>query len=255
MKKEQYLPLVSFFSSLLIYLGISFLPIQKWVKPLWAVNLIQSGIYLVLLLILFLDSKDRKIPDRETKPSYFYFLPFLLLCCSNFLYVLFFRISPNVSYQSSVFFSSLFLTLIKTGIEEVLFRKLLLVFALNLRKSIKHKEVYTILLVSICFGLRHAINYYGNDPLSVTSQIGYTFFLSFFLTSYSILYSSTMLSYLFHFLFNLLNSLLFTSFFKIETTPKYFIFSIILGFILLLFYLLLWFIKYKGKKKHAQSEL
>ncbi len=255
MKKEQYLPLVSFFSSLLIYLGISFLPIQKWVEPLWAVNLIQSGIYLVLLLILFLDSKDRKIPDRETKPSYFYLLPFLLLCCSNFLYVLFFRISPNVSYQSSVFFSSLFLTLIKTGIEEVLFRKLLLVFTLNLRKQRKHKEVYTILLVSICFGLRHAINYYGSDPLSVTSQIGYTFFLSLFLTSYSILYSSTMLSYLFHFLFNLLNSLLFTSFFKIETTPKYFIFSIILGFILLLFYLLLWFIKYKGKKKHAQPEL
>ena len=218
MKKEQYLPLVSFFSSLLIYLGISFLPIQKWVETLWAVNLIQSGIYLVLLLILFLDSKDRKIPDRETKPSYFYFLPFLLLCCSNFLYVLFFRISPNVSYQSSVFFSSLFLTLIKTGIEEVMFRKLLLVFTLNLRKPIKHKEVYTILLVSICFGLRHAINYYGNDPLSVTSQIGYTSFLSLFLTSYSILYSSTMLSYLFHFL-------------------------------------LLWFIKYKGKKKHAQPEL
>ena len=202
MKKEQYLPLVSFFSSLLLYLGISFLPIQKWVEPIWAVNLIQSGIYLVLLLILFLDSKDRKIPDRETKPSYFYFLPFLLLCCSNFLYVLFFRISPNVSYQSYVFFSSLFLTLIKTGIEEVLFRKLLLVFTLNLRKPIKHKEVYTILLVSICFGLRHAINYYGNDPLSVTSQIGYTFFLSLFLTSYSILYSSTMPSYLFHFLFN-----------------------------------------------------
>ena len=215
MKKEQYLPLVSFFSSLLIYLGISFLPIQKWVEPIWAVNLIQSGIYLVLLLILFLDSKDRKIPDRETKPSYFYLLPFLLLCCSNFLYVLFFRISPNVSYQSSVFFSSLFLTLIKTGIEEVLFRKLLLVFPLNLRKPLNHKEVSTILLVSICFGLRHAINYYGNDPLSVTSQIGYTFFLSLFLTSYSILYSSTMLSYLFHFLFNLLNSLLFPSFFKI----------------------------------------
>ena len=255
MKKEQYLPLGSCFSALLRYLGISFLPIQKWVEPLWAVNLIQSGIYLVLLLILFLDSKDRKIPDRETKPSYFYFLPFLLLCCSNFLYVLFFRISPNVSYQSSVFFSSLFLTLIKTGIEEVLFRKLLLVFTLNLRKPIKHKEVYTILLVSICFGLRHAINYYGNDPLSVTSQIGYTFFLSLFLTSYSILYSSTMLSYLFHFLFNLLNSLLFTSFFKIETTPTYFIFSIILGFILLLFFLLLLFIKYKVKKKHAQPEL
>ncbi len=251
MKKEQYLPLVSFLSSLFLYLGISFLPIQKWIDSLWIVQLIRAGICLILLFLLLFDSRRLKLAEKEKHPSYLLVLPFLLLCCSNFLYVLFFRISPSLSFNTPIFFTSLILVLVKAGVEELLFRKLLLSFLLDVRKDRKHKELLAILIVSLCFSLRHAVNFYGNDPLSVFSQIGYTFFLSLFLTGYTIFYSSLLPSYSCHFLFNLLNKLLFSSFYEIEINPSYILFSIRIGFLLFLFYLLFGLVKYRKTKKHA----
>lgn len=251
MKKENRFLLLSFISSLFLYLGFSFLPIQNWVSSLWKSNLIESSFYFILLALISFDCRKYLRKEKKDHPSFFYSVPFLLVCSSNLLYVLCFRQKVTDSFNPSVFFTSLLVRIIKVRIEELLFRVLLLQFLDSFRKDTKQKRILLIFIISLCFGLRHLVNLYGKSPLPVLEQVGYTFFLSLFLTSYTLFYSSILISILYHFLFNFLNQLIITTFFTLNTDTYYLLFSIGAGLIVLLFYLICSIIRGKGKKKNA----
>lgn len=255
MKKENFLPLIYFLSSLRLYLGISFLPADKWVHENQYSFLILSGFYLLLLILLVFDSRKYRRKGKGSLPFY-YTLPFLLLCLSNTIYGLLFVYIETPFFFPDYFFCYLPELFLKVIIEEILFRILLVFFFQKAFEKTKHSSLYTILSVSFCFSLRHAANFIGNNPGDVLVQMGYSFFISLFLTAYSLFCTSKLLlPSLYHFLFNLLNYTGTVIFFtNIRFDTKFYLFSVGRGALVVFISFFLYLI-YRHKRKHAKPEL
>ena len=254
MEKITSNKLYSFLYLLAVYLGIKLLPLIDWLPQLWQANLIQIALYLILIGLIIYECRRIPLHHRKNKDhlSYFLLLPMVLGCMSNLLYCWFFGIEPKVSIDSLYFPLNSVITILCVSIEELLLRFLFFSFVEDMVRKSRYSVLWTVLFSSIAFSLMHCINFFGNAPLNVLLQLGYTFVLGLALGSLAILFESPIIPILGHFLFNFLNTDLYVSLYQAEINTSYVLFSVGVIILLILYLILLYYLTWR-KKQHATS--
>ncbi len=251
MDKKTSNLLFTFLYLLAFYLAIKFIPFEKLDFTSWLPMLLQVISLLLLLAWIIHETRKNGLSDRrnENHISYLLCIPYLLGCSSNLLYCLFFQKEVIIDFDALSFVLKTFDTLFGVAIEELLFRFFLVEFLLSLLKDGKWKNMLVILYSSLFFSLMHVINFYGNAPLNVLIQMGYTFALGLILGTVALLYETPVLVVIGHFLFNYLNMDVYSCFYDVEINVSYVLFSVGIVIILLVYLVLLYDLDRRKKKR------
>ena len=243
--------LITFLYLLCFYLAICLFPFSRYIQLEWLSSLIDLLVRTIFLLWVFFEVKRSKLPfliKSNRKISYLFLLPFVICFLSNFIWAFLSKAEPISNIAGGVFYIDLITVIVSASIEELLFRFLLLSFFLNLFKNKKRGEIIAVLLSALSFSLMHCINFYGNPPLAVVSQLGYTLILGFILGILSVKYDNLITPIIGHCLYNIFNMTLFTFFFQIDYSLEYYIYSIVLGVVAVLYSLVIYNIRINKEK-------
>lgn len=253
MNKSVQNKLYSFLYLLALYLGIKLLPLNTWISNIYLADSIRIILYIIVIALAIYEIKKMGSLSLVYKEhlSYFLLLPFVLGCISNILYSLFFKVEMTISFVASLFVIDSFETLFCVIIEELLFRMILFLLFNELIKESKYKDLLVILFTSLSFAFMHVINFYGNNPLNVLLQIGYSFVLGLILGFIAFYFETPILCVLGHFLFNYLNTNVYVILYQSEITVSYIIFNALLAFILFIYLFVLYYLT--RRKKYASS--
>lgn len=255
MDKEKKNLIYTFLYVLALYLGIKMIPFERWIAIEWVVALLKTFTYLLLLLLALWECRkaDMEPEKNECHLSYFLLLPLLIGPCSNLGFGLLFHSEPDIHFDSSFAFT-LIETLECTAIEEILFRWILLSFLVKAVQGKKNPDILVILLDSLLFSLMHAINFFGNNPLNVLLQMGYTFVLGWILSTIAMSFETPIVPVLGHFLFNFLNTDVAVRIYSYDMSkPSYLVYSGVLSFLVIIYVGLLYLITKNKQRKHEYA--
>ncbi len=237
MEKQTSNILFTFLYLLSFYLAIKLVPFEKLNFVSFLPSLLRIICFCLLILLMAYEIKKNQLSHRRN-PSHLndlLLVPFLLVCSSNLLYCLFFQEKLTISFVAESFVLETIETIFSVMIEEILFRIFFIEFLSSFLKEGKWKNLFVILFSSLAFSFMHVLNFFGNAPLAVLLQIGYTFYIGLIMGVMALFFESPFLPILFHFLFNFLNTNLFTCLYDIEITSGYVLFSFFIGFFLLIY--------------------
>lgn len=188
------------------------------------------SLYFVKKDHLFLMQKQNRISKE-----FFWFIPFLLMCGSNF-FVLFFTDSFTFQFQTKTFIFYFIFYLSVAISEECLFRYIIMNYLCLQFSSLK-----TILLSSLIFGGIHLVNFFnGSNIFLVLVQCVYSFALGLVLSFLYIRVKNIFLPILFHFCFNIVNDTLFSFVHSEFSDLLYYLVNVIIALILIGYGLFLW---------------
>lgn len=255
MGKEAKNCLYAFLYLLALYLGIKMLPLQRWIQIPWLVFLVQFCLYFGLILLILSEAKKGKMKRQaiQRKSHLLLLVPYLIGASSNLLYGLFFHLTPTIKVDIDLL-SVAALTLECVTIEELLFRYIFLDFLIGILKDSKNKRMEVIFFDALAFSLMHCINFFGNNPLNVLLQIGYTFILGCILSSIALITEYPLLPIAGHFLFNFLNTDLVIRIYELDMSRiDYIVFSLSIGMLMIAYTGLLLVLNSSLKKKGDEN--
>lgn len=250
MNKQAQNHLYSFLYLLALYLGIKLLPLEDWLPEIWIAKMIRIILFFAVCCICVYEGKRVGFlyERKENHHSYFLLAPFLIGCISNLLFCWFFNIPTTIKIDASSFVLELFITLFCVVVEEYLFRVFFISFLQHALANDNKQNPFIILFSSLSFALMHCINFFGNSPLSVLVQIGYTFILGLILGYIALYFERPIIVCVGHFLFNFFNTNLFTTFYQIDMDVNYVLFSLLLGVILVAYGATIYFLDRRKEK-------
>lgn len=249
--KENKSLLITFSYLLLFYLALNLIPYEKFSSYEWVTILIKVMFFAALVILCIYEILHIKyqLGKKEKYISTFYYFPLFIGCCSNWIYALICSKQPNISIDVTMFSLTAIQSAFSVAIEEMIFRGIFLVFWSQSLKETKYKNVLAILFTSIAFSLMHVINFYGNNPIAVLGQIGYTFVLGMilgvigFTCKYQII-----IPFIAHFLFNFFNQIVYSSFYKTEYSMNYWIVSASVAAFCIVYTLFVYYMFYRKKE-------
>lgn len=243
--------LYSFLYLFALYLAIRLLPLTKWCGSLlWLSKVLLIFLFAALICLGIYESRKLNFSFPKKKHiSFFLLLPLTIGCISNFLYCLIFQIPQSVSI-SPLFSLDIVSSFLGVVIEEFLFRYFFISFLDSFLKEEKKKPFYIILFSSIAFSLMHCINFFGNNPLSVLLQIGYTFLLGFAFGYLTLSFSCLQIAVFGHFLFNFFNTDLFIHFYDLTIDYKYVLFSLGIGLFIFFYLFLIYHLNWRKQNEY-----
>lgn len=206
-----------------------------------------------IFYILSYIKKDNlnKIKTNKLDKSVFKLIPLLLLCCSNFIVVLF----QNSELKTSINYFNIItglITAVGVGIiEELLFRSQVL------EEILRNKnKVSSIFYSSLIFGSVHLLNISSIASIPIVSvQVAYTFFLGIILAFIYITTKNIFIPIIFHILFNFINDILTIELFKLKWELTFFIINILIGLIIFTYVILISFINKERCDVNAAENL
>lgn len=195
---------------------------------------VRFAVRILFFLFLVIFGYNKK--EEVGRASLLYLPFFLLFPFSNYV-SLFIRGSFSFYYSNELIFL-LFDCLLTAFVEEKLFRSL---FIYNDSKD-KWKS---ILLSSLVFALSHIFNGFSIQTLM---QVVYTFGLGVILGSIYAYGGGFIYSFILHFMFNFFNGALYNYFKPTKIDTLYIVSNVIIGVIIVVYYLLIVFIKTRKKE-------
>lgn len=239
MNKNQFYDILLMF---LIYLFSACFPwnliFHNDVYLLISAQIILSAIVLAYLIYMIRYRGYVYPPRRNRWMNILLFIPVIVICFSNYLYL------PFYQYQSINSFSLytwlwIILTVFTVINEEILFRYILL------HTLTFDKPIMRILVSSLIFALFHISHFLTTfNPYYLLSVV-YTFALGMVL---GLLYQygkSLTMCIIFHFLFNLCNDVLFSTFFIINNQIGMVVVSSIVGVVVAIYLASLYLLRFK----------
>ena len=246
MKKMKKDNLLNYLILVFLYIGISALPFNLFVKNSDLLVLLFQCIaqlfYVIFAYFFIKRHTTFKLKSDRKSNKIIIFLPCLLACGSNFLYFAF--VNSSISFKYSVLLiPQIVLNLFIVYNEEILFR---LLFLNNTGiKSNLGKIVASAGIFALCHLSYFISSFNPGDLLNVV----YTFFLGLMLAMVYLYTNKITMTVVLHFLFNVINGVLFSSFNAAQNLYLYIlanaIIVVILGIYLLIVYL-------KLEKKEAK---
>ena len=227
-----------------IILLINSLPFSLLIKDeiiLFLINLVIKT-FSVFYIFRYIKKEELNNFKTENNKSNLKLLPLVLLCCSNFVVVLFQKAElTDINYFN--IFSGLIISLGVAIIEELLFRSQILEELLKTKNRLK-----SILISSLTFGCVHLLNIssIGSIPM-ILAQVAYTFFLGLVLGFIYTHSKNIVYPIIFHFLFNFINDVLVTEMFNLKWDVLFFVVNIVIGIIISLYVILLLLLEKRGK--------
>ena len=171
-----------------------------------------------------------------------FFIPFLLIVFNNLIFLLFKQKEVGFTYDFT-FILQIILTIAVSISEELLFR----VYIHNILNI--NNKILKIIISSLIFGLFHIVYFLSSfDPYDLIIII-YTFGLGLVLGFiYEFSENNFIYIIIIHFLFNFLNKDLFLRLFNGTNDYIFYIVSIIVSLITLIYGLLIYFMYFKNRK-------
>ncbi len=254
MEKKTSNLLFTFLYLLSFYLAIKMVPFEKLNFVSFLPSLLRIICFCLLIFLMAYETKKNQIHHRRnpSHPNDFLLVPFLLVCSSNLLYCFFFHEKQTISFEAESFALSTIETFFSVTIEEILFRVFFIEFLSSFLKDGKWKNLLVILFSALAFSFMHILNFFGNAPLAVLLQIGYTFYIGLILGMIACFFESPFLPIVFHFFFNFLNTNLYVCLYDIEITSKYVLFSFGIGFVLLIYLFVVYYLA-RRKNNHVSN--
>ncbi|MCQ2771991.1 MAG: CPBP family intramembrane metalloprotease [Bacilli bacterium] len=167
------------------------------------------------------------------------FIPTLLLCCSNFVFLAINK-GPIDSKPDYLNLINGAVSCAATALcEELIFR----VMASDVAKT-KFNKILTLVITAGIFGAVHFIARVFGDPFGATIQAGYSLFLGL-VVGFTYLYGGSLISaVLIHFLFNFINDSLFAVIHAGDWNGTFYIVNLCVG-LLVAIYLFILFVFFK----------
>lgn len=223
-----------------IFLLLISIPFQTFIhNELLVLGLMTVSRLLFCFLCLYFVKKDQLIPlkkPKELSAEALFFLPFFLLCGSNFL-TLFFSENFQFQFQISTFLSYFIYYLSVALSEELLFRFVLVNYFKNTVSPFQ-----CVLFSSFIFGIIHCLALLnGADFFSVFIQCLYSFGLGFVFSFSYIRTQNLLLPIVLHFIFNLINDTLFSFVIGNIDLLIYYLINGIVAVVFSLYGIFLWF--------------
>ncbi|MDD6468288.1 MAG: CPBP family intramembrane metalloprotease [Bacilli bacterium] len=178
----------------------------------------------------------------KSKLNDLFFIPFLLIVFNNMIFLLFKQKEVGFTYDFT-FILQIILTITVSISEELLFR----VYVHSILNI--NNKILKIIISSLIFGLFHIVYFLSSfDPYDLII-ITYTFGLGLVLGFvYEFSENNFIYIMIIHFLFNFLNKDLFLRLFNGTNDYIFYIVSIIVSLITLIYGLLIYFMYFKNKK-------
>lgn len=236
--------LLDFFITICLFLFLVCFPIDLFTKNIYIIYLFQIisriGFIFYILFYLMYKRKVFKI-SISVKKNDLLFIPLLLIVFNNLIFLIFKQEYIEFNYDSTFYFQ-IILTLTVVLSEELLFR--------NYVHSILNinNKILKIVISSLLFALFHLVYFLSSfNPLDLI-RIAYTFGLGLVI-GFIFEFSNHNFIYVFimHFLFNFLNNDLFLRLFNGTNDLTFYITSIIISLITLIYGLLIYFLYFKKK--------
>lgn len=230
---------------LCVYLIIVSLPYHYFLNENYQYLLITIGKIVLSVVILILFKKDGFTFEKFDLKRVVFFIPLLLLCCSNFGILLFDKsiLIEDPNYLTLV--NSACFCLVTALAEELIFRGM----AVDIIKS-KFNKPLTLLISAAVFGAVHLIAGIFSNPLGALIQAGYTFFLGL-IVGFAYLYGGSIyLAVFIHFMFNFLNDSLFEVMCNADYNATYFLVNIGVGAVVAIYAGLAMFLFEKKKPEN-----
>lgn len=229
---------------LFLHIAVSCIPFSLFISIDWLVVTLQIlGQICLLIFDCFFVTKKTHLAHEKGKIKIKYTLlaiPFILLGFSNAIYSIFDgELNSNFNL---ITYLNIILTLFVAINEEIIFRFL---FLQNYEKENKFVKV---LVCSLIFGLSHLTHFFSSFDFSTLLIPCYTFFLGIILGATYYLTNSVIPCMVIHFSFNVFNSVIFNV--SINNYFIYILVSVIVGLVVLIYLLLVMFIRYIELKKN-----
>ncbi len=228
------------------------MPLKEWIPFVWASNLLMYALYVVIIFLLVYESRRAKLTMQKNEHhlNYLLLLPLVVGGMSNLIYSWVFASPLKESLDVASFFNNAGMTLCCVTIEELLFRFFFLYFLQDVVKEGKYRDLLLILFSSLAFGMMHVVNFYGNNPLMVLTQIGYTMVLGLVLGFMALYFQTPVIPIIGHFIFNFLNTDLYALFYSLEMNSPYILTSLCIGLFVLGYVAFLYYLA-RRKNEHA----
>lgn len=235
MNEKNKTLLLTFLYLLSSYLGVKLIP-YEWMGPYESVHVWIENICLLFVMAFCIYEIRRQHLNLQKQISSLWFLPLLIGCFSNYIYLLIRPFQLVDSIETTFFIADTMETIISVVIEEIIFRGILLNLFYQLVERPKYKNLIVIILSAASFSLMHVINFYGNAPVTVLEQLAYTFLLGIVLSTIALISSHPLLVVILgHIAFNFFNNDLFSAYFDISFTWAYILTSLCIGIVCLVY--------------------
>lgn len=254
MTKETSNKLYSFLYLFALYLGVKLLPLYEWIPIYWVASLVFFILYLGIIFLLVHEATRANLKPlkNESHLSYLWLIPLIIGCMSNLISSWAECLPVTSEFYITTLLHRMGMTLCCVVIEELLFRFFFLYFLQDMIKKEEHKDLFVILFSSLAFSFMHVVNFYGNNPVAVITQMGYTFVLGLILGFIAIYFETPLIPIIGHFLFNFLNTDLYSMFYVLKMDATYYLISIAIGTFVMAYAVILYYLA-RRKKEHATS--
>lgn len=199
--------------------------------------------FAAIFIIIWLSKRYKMIPKIGNKSvlNARLFLPFFILPFSNFLVSLVLKINPTAPYfDIDYLLLNILLCLFTAFLEEYLFRFIFLSRFLSSYSPLK-----AILFSSLLFGCCHLIGISSISSIPfILMQSIYSFFIGILYGFIYVKRKSLFLPILLHFLFNAINDAVFSYFYIIDFSFKFYLFNFLFGAIIFIYVCFL-YLKFK----------
>ena len=237
--------LLDFLISLCFFIFLVCFPIDLLSKNIYIIysfQIIVRIIFIIYILLYLMFKKKLFVISIKSKLNDLFFIPFLLIVFNNLIFLLFKQKEVGFTYDFT-FVLQIILTITVSISEELLFR-VYIHSILNI-----NNKILKIIISSLIFGLFHIVYFLSSfDPYDLIIII-YTFGLGLVLGFvYEFSENNFIYIIIIHFLFNFLNKDLFLRLFNGTNDYIFYIVSIIVSLITLIYGLLIYFMYFKNKK-------
>jgi len=237
-----------------VFIFLNTFPLGDFIKNTWVYFFTYSAMNIAFLVFVYFYAKKRSIlqtyPFKPVKKNVLLFIPLMIVCASNFIYLSFVPsdITGSVNWT---FFLYATLTVFTALKEEVIFR-LLLIPNLDKVKS----RFWRIIISAGIFAILHITNYLITFDPSYFIQIIYTFGLGIILGFIYEYGRSISMCIILHFLFNTINDTIFN--FLAPNTSNlliYFLVNVAVAFVAGLYLLIIYLTFLKKENPRADLPL
>lgn len=227
--KKRYIS-IAYVSCLLLF--FSNIPFTLFIKDSIVLFILNLLFELIALVVFFVMIKKEELKHNfysKIKKKYLYFLPFILICFTNFIIVFINKDIINHSYNELDLIFDIILCIPNVLVEEFIFRYLIL-YELNHNVS----EFRAILFSALIFGGIHIFNITSLSVIPIVLlQVLYTFGIGLIL---GLVYTKSKCNIIYpiilHLVFNVFNDILVTNLFILSWNLNFFLVNIIVTIII-----------------------
>lgn len=215
------------------YILLNFIPFHWWIpNQYYFFTFRLCTLLFFAALSIYLKHRNKIEIERPVRQiSYYWLIPLIIPCFTNFIYVTIVGINPLDEIRADLLAMDIICDIFLSIFEDIVFVDMLNSFFLDLFECRTRKsKLYSMLCCATIFTLLHSYNFILNDPEIAVYELVFIFLITMECSYLAIYFGKEIIPIGFHILFNSIDFVAFGAIYDITMSWKYFGFSMILAF-------------------------